>query len=127
TAVNEDLSIKSSLFRITGNGQADLANDSLDYLLEVAVVQSSKGQGGKDLEELAGWTIPVRVSGSLGAPKYKIDAQALLTTALQKEVDADKDEIKKKLADKLEEKLGDKGLDEELREKLNKKLDNFFK
>jgi len=72
-ASNIDLSIKSPLFRISGNGTADMVAQTMNYLMDVSVVASVRGQGGKELAELKGLSIPVRVSGRFGSLSYKID------------------------------------------------------
>ena len=60
---------------------------------------SSKGQGGKGLEELAGLTIPIKLTGSLYSPSYKLD----LKSALQQKAGQ---ELKDKVAEKLLGKTG---------------------
>ena len=52
-AHNEDLDVKAPLFRIGGAGDIDIGKSTIDYVAKAAVVASTKGQGGKDLEQLA--------------------------------------------------------------------------
>lgn len=115
TARNDDLDIKSPLFRINGRGQADLSANRLDYLLLATVVESAKGQGGEALAELRGITLPIRISGGLNAPVYSLDVATILKLALQRRVE-------KEVEEKLQEKLGD-----ELQEKLGDELQKLFK
>ncbi|MDH3315134.1 MAG: AsmA family protein [Gammaproteobacteria bacterium] len=76
-AKNQDLLAKSPLLRITGAGQADLPSETIDYRVQAKIVGTSKGQGGKELTELSGVTIPIKVSGTFAQPKYALDAEAL--------------------------------------------------
>lgn len=98
---NNDLSIKAPIFRISGEGKVDSKQQTLDYLTSVAIVNTNSGQGGQDRSSLKGFTIPVRFSGPLTAPKYKIDTSALLKANADKKLDEEKDKIKDKLLDKL--------------------------
>ena len=72
-AHNNDLSMKSPLLRVGGEGSIDIGNDRMNYLLKATVVGTSKGQGGKDLTELSGLTVPVRLTGPIDSPQYAID------------------------------------------------------
>lgn len=86
TISNNDLSMKAPLFRIGGEGEIDLAAESLNYLVKVAVVNSTDGQGGEAVDKLAGVTIPIRFSGSLTAPSYAIDTKELFKSLARKKV-----------------------------------------
>ncbi|MET0509056.1 MAG: AsmA family protein, partial [Burkholderiaceae bacterium] len=72
-ARSTDLDVKSPLLRIGGEGSADLVASRLDYTVRASVVGTSGGQGGKDLENLRGVTIPVRLTGPLDGPSWQID------------------------------------------------------
>lgn len=98
-AHNDDLSLKSPLLRLTGNGDIDIGNDSMNYVAKAMLVKSLEGQGGKD--SLAGVTVPVRVSGPFTGLKYTLDFGAMVGEAA-------KEKVKTKLQDKLKE--GFKGL-----------------
>lgn len=76
-AHNEDLSMKAPLFRITGSGDIDIANETLDYVAKPTVVNTLKGQGGADLSEMNGLTIPIKLSGTFAQPAYAIDFAGL--------------------------------------------------
>lgn len=76
-AHNDDLDMKAPLFRIAGNGSVDIANETLDYLAKPTVVASLKGQGGADLQELNGLTVPVKLTGTFTKPAYAIDFAGL--------------------------------------------------
>lgn len=113
----DQLAALSPLFRLTGSGDIDLANETINYLASPTVVGSAQGQGGKGLEDLAGLTIPIRLTGSLRAPKYKLDLQ----TALKQK---GADELRGKLADKVLGGDSSQGAmsQEEFRQKSNEKI-----
>jgi AsmA protein len=95
-AHNEDLEVKAPLVRLGGAGDIDIGNAQLNYLARATVVSTSKGQGGADLDHLAGLTVPVKLSGTFDAPKVEIDYRSLAT-------DAAKVKAKEKVKDKLRE------------------------
>jgi AsmA protein len=99
-ARNDDLDVRAPLVRVGGAGAIDIGNSRLDYLAKATVVATAKGQGGADLEHLAGLTIPVRLTGPFDAPKYEIDYGALAG-------DAAKAKVKEKAKEKVENKLRD--------------------
>jgi AsmA protein len=91
----DDLDAKSPAFRITGKGVlADLPRDRIDYTASATVVATSKGQGGKDLAQLDGITIPIRIKGSIEDPKISPDLGGIAASFAT-------NEVKKKLLDKL--------------------------
>ncbi|SFK32139.1 AsmA family protein [Methylophaga sulfidovorans] len=97
---NQDLEVKSPLLRINGAGQASLPKEKIDYGLKVAIVGTSKGQGGKELDDLKGVTIPIKITGTFSEPKPTVDLANLVK-------DKAKQELKSKAEEKLKEKLGD--------------------
>jgi AsmA protein len=101
---NPDLLLMSPLLRVNGGGTADLNQEAIDYGLEVGIVGSSEGQQGKDLAELKGLIVPVKITGSFNEPKPTVDLATLLRdNATQKA----KDKVQDKLKDKLGDELGD--------------------
>jgi AsmA protein len=80
-ARNDDLDVKAPVLRIGGAGDIDIGNSRLNYVAKATVVATSKGQGGADLDHLAGLTIPVKLTGPFDAPKYEIDYGAVASQA----------------------------------------------
>jgi len=72
-ARNNDLQGKSPLLRLAGQGEVDIAQELLNYLIKATVVATSKGQGGRDVSDLTGITVPVHLTGSFAKPSYSID------------------------------------------------------
>ncbi len=84
-AHNEDLSLKSPFIRVTGAGDVNIGANSLDYVVKTAIVGSMAGQGGKELAELKGFTVPVRLSGPFTAMKYKVELSQMFAGKEQQE------------------------------------------
>ena len=114
-AHNEDLDVKAPLFRIGGKGDIDVGNSTLDYVTKASVVATAKGQGGADLSDLAGVTVPVRLSGPFSDLKYKVDYSAVA-----------RDVAKTKIGEKLREKLGGKPAEGQGGSNLEQKLKGLF-
>lgn len=105
-AHNGDFLAKSPFLRLTGEGDINLPDSSLNYLARTAVVASSAGQGGKDLGDLAGLTIPVRAYGPFTALKYKLEFGSVLSDSAKQKLEEKKTELKGKAEDKLKSLLG---------------------
>ncbi|RME33376.1 MAG: AsmA family protein [Gammaproteobacteria bacterium] len=83
----DDLRAKSPAIRIAGKGTlADLPRNLIDYTVEAVVTDTSRGQGGKELERLHGLKVPIRISGPLQDPKIAPDIAGLALKGVQKEV-----------------------------------------
>lgn len=100
-ATNNDLSIKSPLLRVGGDGAIDIGNDRLDYTVRATVVNTSAGQGGKDAADLKGVTVPVKLTGPLGAPQYTVDYTAVAVELAKGQLEGRQDELKTKLQERL--------------------------
>jgi len=75
---SDDLTAASPMLRLTGAGQVDLAANTIDYTARPTVVNTAGGQGGKEMAQLQGVAIPVHITGSLNAPRYKLDVVGIL-------------------------------------------------
>jgi AsmA protein len=107
---NQDLALMSPMLRIKGAGTADLTKEVIDYTLGVSIVETSKGQQGKELADLKGLTIPVKISGSFNAPKPAVDLATLFKdnaeAKVKEKLEAEKARLKDKISEKLNDKLG---------------------
>lgn len=72
-ARNNDLQGKSPLLRLAGEGEVDIGQETINYLIKATVVPTTKGQGGQELTDLSGVTVPVRLTGTFAKPGYSID------------------------------------------------------
>lgn len=113
---SDQLSAKNPLFRLEGAGELDLANETINYLAKPTLVGTAKGQGGKELAELQGVVVPIRLTGNLFKPKVQIDWQAALQQkaadklrgqyeAKKEELQEHREEIKQKAVDELNKGL----------------------
>jgi AsmA protein len=77
-ARNDDLKAASPFLRLGGAGNLDIGNNAIDYLAKATLAATTKGQGGRDVSNVAGITIPVKLSGPLDNPNWSVDYSALL-------------------------------------------------
>ncbi|MBZ0133261.1 MAG: AsmA family protein [Rhodocyclaceae bacterium] len=87
-ARNDDLSMKSPFIRLGGAGDIDIGEDRMEYLAKASVVNTSGGQGGRELDHLKGLTVPVRVSGPFDKLAYNIEFGGLVAEAAKAKVEA---------------------------------------
>ncbi|WP_348685276.1 AsmA family protein [Aeromonas bestiarum] len=115
-ARTNDIQLFAPALRVKGEGQTALVPETLDFLFLTSIVESSKGQGGKDVDELNEITIPVRIGGHWQAPSYRLDVKALLGNNKLLEEKARKEAergLKKLLGDKADSE-GVKGVADQL-------------
>ena len=120
----DDLELKAPAFRLQGAGVlADLHTGTIDYEAVATVVDTAKGAGGKELAELEGIALPLKVEGPLDDPKIRLDWEEVLGRLLVNTVldliledpeETDNDAGTEEEADPLEELLK-KGLKEGLK------------
>jgi AsmA protein len=77
-------SIKSPFIRITAVGTADLVKETLDFRVDPKAVATIKGQG--DKKERSGIMVPVLVSGTFSAPKFRPDLSTATKQRIEKEI-----------------------------------------
>lgn len=110
-ARSDDLDLRSPLIRVGGAGQVDVAAGTLDYTVRASVVGTLKGQDGRDISELRGVTVPVKLSGPFEKISYSIDWGAAAQEALKSRAS---EQVKEKLQPKVDEqrkKLEDRAKD----------------
>ncbi len=116
-AHNDDLSMKSPLLRLSGAGDINVGNDSINYLAKATLAKTLEGQGGAD--SVGGLTLPVRVSGPFTELKYGLDFGSMVSdqtkqkvadvkAAAKQQVEVKKEELKTQVQEQL--KSGLKGL-----------------
>ena len=91
--------MKAPLFRVSGKGDIDIGNSTIDYVTNATVVATTKGQGGADLAQLSGLTLPVHLVGPFDALKYQVDYAAAATQFVRSKAG-------ERLKGALEERLG---------------------
>jgi AsmA protein len=102
-AHNDDLDVKSTVLRLSGNGDIDIGHDTLDYNAKAALAKTAQGRTA---------TLPVNVSGPFDALKFKVDYGALLVDVAKQKIDEKKEKLKEDAKARLQEELkkGLKGL-----------------
>jgi len=107
---SRDLSLRSDLMDVAGQGVLDLPRARMDYRLE-AVIGDKAGGG---LAELQGLAIPIQVVGSVQDPAVKVDLAGALKERARKALQGESEGAKDKARESLEEKK--KELEEKARE-----------
>ncbi|MGL5430349.1 MAG: AsmA family protein [Vibrio sp.] len=102
-----DLSLQSPLLRIHGEGQANYLQHTVDFLVRTSVVGTLEGQGGKSLDELRDVTIPINISGTWSAPKFRLVFDEVLKQKAQKEVARGVEKLTDKIKDEQTKKAVD--------------------
>lgn len=120
-AHNEDLAMKAPILRLAkgdSRGDINIGNETINYLAKPTIVKSLKGQQGADLDALAGFAIPLKITGTFSSPKFGMDLAAIGTALaksnLLEKVGGDKGAAVKEL-------LGDGNKVDALSDLLNKK------
>ncbi len=121
-ARSKDIQLFAPALRVKGEGQTALVPENLDFLFLTSIVESSKGQGGKDVDELKEITIPVRIGGHWQAPSYQLDVKALLSNNKLLE-----DKARKEAERGLKKLLGDKADNEAVKGVADQLLKGLFK
>ena len=97
-ARNEDLSAKSPLLRLAGSGSVDIGANTIDYLAKATLVATSTGQGSQDQSGLRGVTVPVKITGALDAPRFRVDLGATVGDAVKHRAE---EQLKERMQDRL--------------------------
>ncbi|WP_428311906.1 AsmA family protein [Hydrocarboniphaga sp.] len=103
---SDTLDARNPLLRVGGAGSIDLVNETFDYTAKPTIVETSKGQGGRGLEDLGGVTVPVHLTGTFTDPKYKVQIADAVRARAKEEVKQQLIEHKEELKQKLNERLG---------------------
>ena len=114
------LEFNTRVLNAKGSGQYDLAANALDYTVDALIPDDASGA----LEELAGLTIPIKLSGNLLSPSYKLDIASALRGAAEQRVQEEKSKLQDKARKKIEEKTQD--LDKNVRDRIQQGVSSFF-
>jgi AsmA protein len=76
---NNDLKMAGTLLSLTGNGQIDLPQWLVHFLLTPVVVTNR----GSETQGISGISVPVKIEGSLDAPSYHPDLRGALEEGLK--------------------------------------------
>ncbi|MGF1876241.1 AsmA family protein [Photobacterium frigidiphilum] len=120
-ASSTNIHLASPLLRIDGKGNTHLVSERLDFIISTSVVASSKGQGGKDIDDIADLTVPVNVKGDWTKPTFALDLKELFKQNNELE-----EKAKKEIDRGLEKLLGDKSKDDNIKKAADKLLKGLF-
>lgn len=121
---NDDLSAKSPLLRLAGQGTVDLPGKQIDYLLKASVVGTSVGQGGRELADLKGVTLPVRIKGPLATPAYALDINSMLSESTKARLEEQKAALQQQAKQQVEQ--GKQQLQQKAQDQLQNQLQKLF-
>lgn len=76
--ISNDLSLQAPVMRVGGEGQVDLNNNTVNYLVNAKLVGTTKGQDGGGADDLTGLLIPVRIDGPFANPKIDVQYDEML-------------------------------------------------
>ena len=100
--ISNDLNLQAPVMRVGGEGQVDLNKNTVNYLVNVKLVGTIKGQEGGTADELSGLLIPVRIDGPFSEPKIDVQLDEMLknkAAALKAKMKAKLDEQKAVIAE----------------------------
>ncbi len=95
-AHNDDLAVKSTVLRITGNGDIDVGHDRINYNAKAIFAKTEQGRTA---------TLPVTVYGPFDDLKFKVDYAALLKDVAKQKLDEKKEQLKEDAKAKAREEL----------------------
>jgi len=101
-ARSDDIAMDSPALRLRGEGQTDLAAQTLDLSLDVSVVGSLQGRGGEPPEALRGVSIPLQIEGAWSEPSVRLDIARVLQQSQGTQIRERVEEEVDKLRDRLE-------------------------
>ncbi len=114
--INDNLSMLAPLLTAKGNGTVGLGGQTLDYRI-VPTLRSGEGEG---------ISVPVIISGSWNAPKFRLDLEGMVNAKAEAELEAAKDRLEEQAKQKALEKLG-AGAGQNAEEAVKDKLENELK
>lgn len=101
-ARNNDLSLKSPVLRLAGEGDIDIGHDRVDYLAKVSVDESLTGPG-SELAQLKGISVPLRLRGPYSQIAYTLELDKLLVEVAKSQL---KEKAKEALGKELQKLFG---------------------
>jgi AsmA protein len=98
---NDDLAAHSPLLRVSGRGSADLPAQQLDYRVDTTLVATIEGQGGRNLDDLRGVNLPIRITGPFAGPRFRLDLDDVVRDRIDERVRRETDRLQQRLLERL--------------------------
>ena len=93
-ARNDDLLVKSQSLKVTGNGEVDVGNSSIEYTAKATVAETVDTKNGS-------LTVPVQLLGPFAELKFKVDYRAVIADVAKQKIDAKKEQFKEQMQEKM--------------------------
>jgi AsmA protein len=127
---NDDLLAELPFLQLTGKGNVDLAEGSVDYQLQARVLEKPEFVDPASEAELADFTqavIPLKITGPLASPSIRPDLEGMLKAEVQQKVEQKRDEIKERVLNRLLGGDEEEGEQDEEQQDDKKKLEDRLK
>jgi AsmA protein len=118
--VNNDLVGGLPFLSLAGRGEINLVEAALDYRLNATVIRQAIDEATGEPSELAGASLPLRLSGSLDSPSVSVDLAGLLRGRAEQEAlrrlgvqDKDARQVEEELKERVQDRI--RGLRDRLR------------
>ncbi len=108
-ARTDDLEAGTPFLSLTGKGKMSLVDSTLDYKLAATVLSTATDPETGEVSDIAGRSIPIRVTGTLDNPKVLPDMEAIVKSEAE---DLIKDQLNLDEDKSLQESLEEKAMDE---------------
>lgn len=129
---NENLNVESPLLRLSGGGEVDMLDQTVDYRLTVNLVDTLTGQDGEPLDELRRLPIPLHFRGDLFDPDINLDLAGALTARQQQELREEQEELRRRareaegeVRERIEEEREE--IEDQVRERAREELRDLFR
>ncbi|WP_455210285.1 AsmA family protein [Kaarinaea lacus] len=119
---NQDMYLQSARFEVFGEGNVDIAKETIDYTADTQIHNPTNKMIEYGLDKLQGTRIPVHFRGSFTEPTYGVDWEGTLRQAAKKSLKREQEKLKQDAKQSLkdqEQKLKDKA-DQEKEDELRK-------
>ena len=93
---NKDFLAELPFLRLTGAGEVNFVQASLDYRMDARVVESPQLAGEISAAELNDFTsaiVPFKISGPLASPSVVVDIEALIRQEVEKQIEKEADKL----------------------------------
>lgn len=105
---NRDLNGTLDFMSIDGSGTVNLLDDAIDFDLTAKLVDGPVLQSDPGMAKMAGDTLPLRVTGTMGAPTVLPDFAAIIRGQLQQEADEAVEEKREEVREELQDRVRDR-------------------